>query len=91
MHYATHMFMSSGFGQFALWPKEGTPKTGVKDLFRQSCICLILRFAILIIFVHWSMGGVVLVKPLAKVDNLTTHSMHLYVMVTLEFSVLKKQ
>ena len=55
------------------------------------CICLIFRFAVLIIFVHWSMGGVVLVKPLAKVDNLTTHSMHLYVMVTSEFSVLKKQ
>jgi hypothetical protein len=38
MHYAKHMFMSSGFGQFALWPEEGTPKTGVKDLCRQSYI-----------------------------------------------------
>jgi hypothetical protein len=44
---------------------------------------------VLKIFVHGSMGGVVLVKPLAKVDNLTTHSIHLYVMFTIEFSVLK--
>ncbi|CAD6267703.1 unnamed protein product [Miscanthus lutarioriparius] len=33
-------------------------------------------FAVLIIFVHWSMGGVAPVKPLAKVDNLTTHSLY---------------
>jgi hypothetical protein len=49
------------------------------------CIWLIFRFAVLIIFAHWSMGGVAPVKQ-------SYYSQYdLYVIFTLQFSVFNKQ
>lgn len=31
MNHDKYMFIWSGFGELALWPKEGTPKTGVRQ------------------------------------------------------------